>query len=329
LIQSLYLIPFIKDDHCIQIPSKSNQPCNLEEIKIDPKPVQSSTHFGITAEPCHQPIKFHIQPTAFQIKIRMKMFKPLRLPYLLNPYPLDYFEYLPRFSGENQILAERHLESFEDFVERFEIVHEDVIMRFFSKSLIRDAATWFKGLRTDSIGSWIDFSNTFVKYWGEYKSLDSYLADFYALKREQGEALPIFNRIFYSIYYDMPLEIRPTETTAMIYYVMAQHSDLVLLLLERKSSSLGQLFEDTKGVEENIYASRRIRGRDFFENMQAHEQEECQYTSDFGQEGKEYKADLEQQQAGEFILNCKSNSSVIADVSMDRYACKFYDQFAK
>jgi hypothetical protein len=137
----------------------------------------------------------------------MKMFKPLRLPYLLHPYPLDCYEYLPQFSGENQVSAERHLESFEDFVERFEIVHEDVIMRFFSKSLIRDVVAWFKGLRADSIGSWIEFSNAFVKYWGEYKSLDSYLADFYALKREKGEALSVFNRRFYSNYHDMPLEI--------------------------------------------------------------------------------------------------------------------------
>jgi len=163
------------------------------------------------------------------------MFRPLKLPHLLHHYPLDCYEYLPCFSGEDQVSAERHLESFEDFVERFEIVHEDVIMRFFSKSLIRDATAWFKGLRADSIGSWIEFSKAFLKYWGEYKSLDSYLADFYALEREQSETLPVFNRRFYRMYHDMPLEIRPTEIVAMLYYVMAQHSDLVLLLLERKS----------------------------------------------------------------------------------------------
>ena len=38
------------------------------------------------------------------------MFKPLRLPFLLHPYPLDCFEYLPQFSGENQVSAETHLE---------------------------------------------------------------------------------------------------------------------------------------------------------------------------------------------------------------------------
>jgi hypothetical protein len=150
------------------------------------------------------------------------------------------------------------LESFEDFVERFEIVHEDVIMRFFSKSLIRDVVVWFKGLRDDSIGSWIEFSNVFLKYWGKNKSLDSYFVDFHALKRESDEALPVFNQRFYHIYHDMPLEIQPTEMAAMLYYVMAQHSDLVLLLLERKSSSLTQLFEDAQGVEENIRVSRRI-----------------------------------------------------------------------
>jgi hypothetical protein len=154
-------------------------------------------------------------------------------------------------------------------------------MRFFSKSLIRDVDVWFKGLRADSIGSWIEFSNVFVKYWGEYKSLDSYLADFYALKREQGEALSVFNRRVYNIYYDMPLEIRPRETVAMIYYVMSLHSQLALLLLERNSSSLRSLFEDAQEVEENIHASRRIREWAYSENMQAHKQVNCQYISNF------------------------------------------------
>jgi hypothetical protein len=231
----------------------------------------------------------------------MKMFKPLRLPYLLHPYPLDCYEYLPRFSGENQVSAERHLGSFEDFVDRFQIVHEDVIMRLFSKYLIRDVVVWFKGLRADSIGSWIEFSNVFVKYWGEYKSLDSYLANFYDLKREKGEALPVFNQRFYNRYHDMPLEIRPSETATMIYYVMSLHSELALLLLERKSSSLRSLFEDDQEVEENIHASRRIRERVDSENLQAHRQINYEYISDFEQEGKEYKADLEHQQAGEFM----------------------------
>ena len=115
--------------------------------------MKSSTFVAITFEPCQQIVIPHDRPTAFQIKIRMKMFKPIKLPSRLHPYPLDCYEYLPWFYGENKASTESNLECSEDFIDRFHIVHEDVIMRFFSKSLIRDAAIWFKSLRTDSIGS--------------------------------------------------------------------------------------------------------------------------------------------------------------------------------
>ena len=135
------------------------------------------------------------------------MFKPLRLPYHLNPYPLDLFKYLPQFFGDDHVTAERHLGDLENFLDQFEIVHDDVIMRIFSKTLFKDIAIWFKGMRDDSIGSWIELSNSFLKHWGENKSIDLYLTDFYALKREEDENLPIFNRRFYNTYHDMPLEI--------------------------------------------------------------------------------------------------------------------------
>jgi hypothetical protein len=55
------------------------------------------------------------------------------------------------------------------------------------------------------------------------------------------------------------------------------------------------LFEDSQEVEENIWASRRIQDRDFFEKLQAHEQVECHYTSDFEQGNNEVGTVSEQQ----------------------------------
>jgi hypothetical protein len=319
----------LKNEFCNSIFPDFDKPCDLEEIKIDSKPCQISTPLAIISEPCQQLDIPHDQPTTFQIKIRMKMFKPLKFPSLLHPYPIDCYEYLPWFSGENQASAERHLESFLDFVDRFQIVHEDVIMRFFSKSLIRDVAIWFKNLRANSIGSWIEFSDAFMKHWGVHKTLDSYLVDFYVLKREQNETLLVFNRRFYNIYHGMPLEIRPTETTSMIQYVMGLHSKLALLLLERKSSSLSIMFEDALEVEENICASRRIPEQVDVENHYLLEPVECQYSSDFEQEDNDYEAVSKQQQATKIISDCESNSSSFAEYSRDRYSCKIYDQFTK
>ena len=99
------------------------------------------------------------------------------------------------------------MEAFENFVDQFEIVHEDVTMRFFSKSLFGYVDVWFKGLGVDSIGSWIKLCNAFLNYWGENKSFDQYLVDFNALRRGEDEALVVFNRRFYIVYHSMLVEI--------------------------------------------------------------------------------------------------------------------------
>ena len=90
--------PAHKDEHYIQIIVEFNQPSDLEEIKTNSKPSQISAPYAIKNEPCHQLVNSHVQTTTFQAQIRNKLFKPLRLPYHLNPYPLDFCEYLPRFS---------------------------------------------------------------------------------------------------------------------------------------------------------------------------------------------------------------------------------------
>ena len=65
---------------------------------------------------------------------------------------------------------------------------------------------------------------------------------------------------------------------------MAQHSDLVFFLLERKPSSLRQLFEDAKGMEENIWACKMLGYQAYVEDIQAYEQEEeHRYHSDLRQ----------------------------------------------
>ena len=130
------------------------------------------------------------------------------------------------------------------------------------------------------------------------------------------------------MYHDMPLEIRPTETSAMIYYVMCLHSELALLLLERESSSLTQLFEDAQKVEENIRASRWIRMQADSENLQTYVQEDSHDISDSEYESSGYETDLDQQPEGECISDSESVFSVCAEYSKDRYGYEFYDQFA-
>jgi hypothetical protein len=55
----------------------------------------------------------------------------LRLPPTLNSFPLEFFEYLPIFNGEDYVASEKHIKSFEKFIDDFEVMHEDVVMRLF------------------------------------------------------------------------------------------------------------------------------------------------------------------------------------------------------
>ena len=114
-------------------------------------------------------------------------------------------------------------------------MHEDVVMRLFSKSFSGDAGFWFRNLKADSIGSWEELHDVFLKYWGKNKSYDQFLFEFYSLKRENDEKITKFNWRFQIFYIIMPTEIRPSKKLAMVYYVMAQHSDLIFFLLDRKS----------------------------------------------------------------------------------------------
>jgi hypothetical protein len=110
----------------------------------------------------------------------------------------------------------------------------------------------------------------------------------------------------------------------MVYYVMDQHSELVLLLIERKYSYLRHLFEDVEEVKENIRASKGVCMQAYLEKLHVHEQENCQYVSDSEQEENEYKSNLEQQQDDRYDSHLESDSSIFADFSTDGNACQSY-----
>jgi hypothetical protein len=101
------------------------------------------------------------------------------------------------------------LQAFENFVDQFEIVHDDVTMRLFSHSFSGDVVLWFKCLRASSIGSWIELCKDFLKCWGENKSLDQYWFDFNALRRGEDKDLDVFTMRFYSVYHSMSVDIGP------------------------------------------------------------------------------------------------------------------------
>jgi hypothetical protein len=66
-------------------------------------------------------------------------YRPLKLPRILHNSPPKHYEYLPMFDGEPDCISvEKHIQGFENFIDFFEIEHEDVCMRTFSQYLKGD-----------------------------------------------------------------------------------------------------------------------------------------------------------------------------------------------
>jgi hypothetical protein len=114
-----------------------------------------------------------------------------------------FFEYLPVFKGNEHIATKNHMESFEYFVDNFKIMHEDVILRLFSKSLVEDGYFCFRNMKACSICSWTDFHRVFLRYWGKIKYVDQCISKFYSLKKRTNETVTHFNWRFHIFYLSM------------------------------------------------------------------------------------------------------------------------------
>ena len=60
----------------------------------------------------------------------------------------------------------------------------------------------------------------------------------------------------------MPKEVQPLENAAKIYYVATFPTELSLLILERKLTTLQHMFTNCLEVEENIKMSKNLSSQD-------------------------------------------------------------------
>jgi hypothetical protein len=78
---------------------------------------------------------------------------------LVGEYSLKY---MPKFTGEEDIIVEEHLVSFYSYADNLKIENEDVWMRFFVQILDGEARKWFGGLTPGSIVGIEDLDDAFL-----------------------------------------------------------------------------------------------------------------------------------------------------------------------
>jgi hypothetical protein len=122
-------------------------------------------------------------------------------------------------------------------------------MRDFSQSLQGDAKAWFRHLHPQSISSWDELREDFCRFLDERKSWNILLSEFYSMRRMKDETISISSRIFSSLYYKIPKEVQPPEVATILHFVTTFQLELSFLLMEKKSMSLQQMFNNAQEVE--------------------------------------------------------------------------------
>ena len=132
-------------------------------------------------------------------------------------------------------------------------------MRLFVQSIDGEARKWFRELAPRSIANIEALEDAFLKHRGDKKDLLYYHTEFGNLKRDNGESLPDFNKRFNRMYSKIPVEVKPTPTSAKLTYANAFHSDFCLHLRERRFATLAEMQDAALEVESNIMAAEKLK----------------------------------------------------------------------
>lgn len=132
----------------------------------------------------------------------------------------------------------------------------------FVQSLDGEARKLFRSLPSGSIARIEALDDIFLKKWGDRKDYLYYITEFGALKRKNGESLVDFTKRFNRVYRKIPLEVKPSKTTAMITFANAFDSKFALWLRVAKPRTLTTMQEVAMEVESNLLASNKLKAEE-------------------------------------------------------------------
>ena len=132
-------------------------------------------------------------------------------------------------------------------------------MRLFVQSLDGEPRKSFRNLAVASIHSWEMLENWFMAVWGEKKDYQYYLSEFAALRKTDTENVESFSKRFNKFYNKLPVNIKPLEQAAMVYYSGSFPNEFAIMLRERRSQTLLQMQGDAVALEGNLITRGKIK----------------------------------------------------------------------
>jgi hypothetical protein len=151
---------------------------------------------------------------------------------------------LPKFIGEGDLTATKHIKFFDQFTDILGLEHEDVYLRLLLQNFEGQVRTWFRGLPTGSIRTYDELENDFLRQWGERKDHLYYLTEFGSLIKKNLETVLEFTQRFNKLYNKIPAKVKPSQPATKVTFVGDFEPEFALLLRERRYVDLTRMQDD-------------------------------------------------------------------------------------
>jgi hypothetical protein len=168
-------------------------------------------------------------------------YAPLVLPVPLHYLPENYMKNLPKFTGEGDLTAAKHINFFNQFEDILGLKHEDVYSHLFFQTFEGQVRTWFRSLPLGSILSYDVLEDSFLKQWDKRKDHLYYLTEFGSLNKNNSEMVMEFIQRFNKLYNKILIEVKQSQPAAKVNFTGAFEPDFSLLLRERRGSDLTRM----------------------------------------------------------------------------------------
>ena len=140
----------------------------LSETIFDEKRFQDLI-LSTSTRPIVIPAKNQQPPQPLTIAMEV-IFSPLIMPSQLHNLPQYYNLRIKLYDVEGNILAQKHIDWFNDFIDLEEVEFADVKMRLFTQSLVGEVRKWCRDLPPTSIVDFEAFETNYLAKWGDKKN---------------------------------------------------------------------------------------------------------------------------------------------------------------
>ena len=144
-------------------------------------------------------------------------FKPLDMSKILGyprQMPPRYEKWLPRFTGNDGVIAEDYMDNFCAFFQLHPIDDdaEDLVMKLFSATLHGNASKWYDNLPDASITSMDQLEETFLKKWNiKLEDIHMLIKKLDYIQQTKNKTVKEFHTRFENLLHQIPRSHHPED----------------------------------------------------------------------------------------------------------------------